>query len=283
MRALGAALSGPAAPTFSLAEDITVDGSPATELLRRVESGALDLCYFASSYLASRVPALLAFDIPFAFADRAAAYRALDGALGRLVAARVAACTGFTVLALWDNGFRHLSNRLRPIAGPEDCRDMSIRTLDNRLHQDVFRSFGFDPVTIDVRDLAAAVREKRVDAQENPLTNTVNFGLHRTHRYHSLTGHLFGVALLLANRAWYAGLPDNARAEIDRAVLTATTAQRQYAQAEDARCLAALAAEGAEVLPPDRLQLDAFREAAASVREGALHGLDPDIRAALEA
>ena len=119
-------------PGFSLLEDITADGSPATALLRRVESGALDLCCFASSYLASRVPALLAFDIPFAFADRAAAYRALDGALGRLIAAQVAEQTGFTLLAFWDNGFRHLSNRMRPIVQSNDCRGMTIRTLDIR-------------------------------------------------------------------------------------------------------------------------------------------------------
>ena len=34
---------------------------------------------------------------------------------------------------------------------------------------------GFSPVTIDVKDLVRAVETHEVDAQENPLTNTVNF------------------------------------------------------------------------------------------------------------
>ncbi len=264
MRALGAALPG-----FSLLENVTADGSAATDLLRRVESGELDLCYFASSYLAARAPALLAFDIPFAFADRASAYRAVDGELGRLVAAEVAARTGFAVLAFWDNGFRHLSNRARPLARPEDCRGLSIRTLDNQLHQDVFRSFGFRPIMIDVRDLPEAVRDGTVDAQENPLTNTVNFGLHRTHRFHSLTGHLFGVAPLLANRTWYEGLGAR-RGRAGQGGPGCDRVQRRYAQEEEARCLAILAEDGAEVLAAGQVELAAFRAAASPVSEAAL-------------
>ncbi|GAC1338822.1 MAG: hypothetical protein NVSMB18_05950 [Acetobacteraceae bacterium] len=267
LQAMGAALGG--APGFSLVADVTQDGSKATALLAQVESGALDLCYFASSYLAARVPALLSLDLPFTFADREAAYRALDGALGDVLRAAVGAGTGFVVLALWDNGVRHLSNRVRPLARPADCRGLTIRTLDNALHRDVFASFGFRPITIDVRDLPAAVHEGRVDAQENPLTNTVNFGLHRTHRFHSLTGHLFGVALLLANRGWYERLPAGRRAVLDAAVAEASGLQRQFAAAEDARCLAVLRVDGAEVLGAEALDLPAFRQAASGLRDAA--------------
>lgn len=281
VHALAAALSRSGGPALAFLEDITRDGSPAVDLLARVERGAIDLCYFASSYLAFRVPALLGFDVPFSFGDRDAACRALDGALGRLASEQVRARTGFVVLALWDNGVRHLSNRLRPLAGPGDCRGLTIRTQDNRLHQDVFRSFGFRPVAIDVRDLAAAVRDGTVDAQENPLTNTVNFGLHRTHWFHSLTGHLFGVALLLANRSWHEALPAATRDALDRAVRETTGLQRRLALEEDARCRRVLEAEGAQVLGPHALNLAAFRQAAAPVRDAALAELDPAVCAAL--
>ena len=90
---------------------------------------------------------------------------------------------------------RHFSNRLHPIRHPRDCLGMKIRTLDNALHQQVFRALGFEPVTIDVKDMPAAIASGAVDAQENPLTNTLNFGLHRTHRHISMTSHFFGVAL----------------------------------------------------------------------------------------
>lgn len=268
---------------LTVTPDITGDGSKATDLLARVEAGTLDLCYFASSYLAARVPALAAFDLPFTASDRTAAYRQVDGALGRYLAGAVRGATGFTVLAFWDNGFRHLSNRLRPLAHPDDCAGVSIRTLDNALHQAMFASFGFRPVAIDVRDLADAVRLHRVDAQENPLTNTVNFGLHQTHRFHSLTAHVFGVALLLANTGWLDLLAPDARRVLDLGVAEATAFQRDLATAEDRRCRVALHESGAEILGPDDIDREAFIQAAKPVRDAAMAGFDDELRAVLQA
>jgi C4-dicarboxylate-binding protein DctP len=263
---------------LAITPDITGDGSRATELLTRVEQGSLDLCYFASSYLAARVPALGAFDLPFAAADRVHAYHALDGQLGFAVQEAVADGTGFTVLAFWDNGFRHLSNRLHPIAHPRDCQGLRIRTLDNAGHQAIFRSFGFQPIAIDVRDLADAVRLHTVDAQENPLTNTVNFRLQETHRFHSLTSHFFGVALLLANTAWLNALPEDARSVLEQSVAAATVLQRETAEAEDAHCLAALTQSGCAVLAPHEIDLAAFRVACLGLRKSAVASLPDGIR-----
>ena len=267
---------------LGMTPDITGDGSKATDLLARVEAGSLDLCYFASSYLAGRVPELEVFDLPFVASDRLQAYHRLDGRLGQLVGEAVVRDTGFVVLGFWDNGFRHLSNRLHPIARLGDCAGLSIRTLDNAQHQATFRAFGFHPMAIDVRDLADAVRLHTVDAQENPLTNTVNFGLHESHPFHSLTSHFFGVALLLANRDWLEGLAPDARAVVMAAAQEATQVQREEAASADAKCLAALAASGCDVLTADDIEIQAFVEASQNVRQAILAKLSPDIRACLD-
>src|SRR5947209_4548691 len=102
--------------------DVTQRGHRAAELLDMVERGDLDACYFASSYLAGRVPSLNLLDLPFPTGDRLAAHGEVDGAAGSRIAQGIAAATGFRVLAFWDNGFRHISNRLRPIRRPDDCR-----------------------------------------------------------------------------------------------------------------------------------------------------------------
>jgi hypothetical protein len=125
-----------------LTPNITEQGRKASDLLTLVEGGELDLCYFSSSYLAGRVPSLRVLDLPFLVTDRERAYWALDGDLGKRLADDIGTATGFRVLAYWDNGFRHFSNRLRPIRHPRDCQGMKIRTLDNALHQQVFRALG---------------------------------------------------------------------------------------------------------------------------------------------
>ena len=154
---------------------------------------------------------------------------------------------------------RHISNRLRPIRHPGDCRGMRIRTLDNAMYQRMLAAVGFTPVVIDVRDLVRAVEAHEVDAQENPLTNTVNFGLHRTHRHLSLTSHFHGVALLLANRTWFEGLAPAIQSAVLAAAADAAAAQRQWAIDEDAVCLERLRREGVAIVPAEEIDFAAFR------------------------
>jgi TRAP-type C4-dicarboxylate transport system substrate-binding protein len=243
-------------------DNVTTAGRRAADLLAMTEGGELDICYFSSSYLAARVPSLGLFDRPFGFEDREAAHAAMDGAAGRRLAEDLARATNLRVLAFWDNGLRHISNRLRPIRTPADCRGLRIRTLDNALHQAFFRRLGFEPVFLDVRDLPRAIADGRVDAQENPLTNVVNFGMQAHHRFVSLTGHLFGAALLLANGARLSAWPRPLREAVRGIAVDITAAQRSDAIAEDAACHEQLLAEGVQILGPDDIDRAAFRRAA---------------------
>jgi len=251
-----------AAAEISLTEDITATGRRADELLTMTEGDELDVCYFSSSYLAARVAPLELFDRPFRFADREAAYALLDGPTGQRLIDDVARATDFRVLGFWDNGFRHISNGRHPIRRPADCQGLRIRTLDNALHQAFFRRLGFEPVFIDVKHLAEAVASGTVDAQENPLTNIVNFGLQRYHRFVSLTAHLLGVALLLVSRRRFDGWPAEVRAALDAAAALATSAQRREATAEDGLCYDRLLADGVQFTSGRDLDRAAFERAA---------------------
>ncbi len=248
---------------FEFEGDITATGHKAADLLAMVESGALDMCYFASSYLAERVPALELLDLPFTITDRAQAYRLLDGELGALLTARIGAATGYRVLGYWDNGFRHFSNDTRPIHTPADCQGLRIRTLSSALHQRSFAMLGFEPVALDVRELRDAVANGRVEAQENPLTTLHVFGLHEHHRHVTLSGHFFGAALLLCNAAAYARWPEVVRHTVDAAAAEATAAQRGFAAAADDTVLAALRQAGNTVTALTPAETRGFADAVA--------------------
>jgi C4-dicarboxylate-binding protein DctP len=265
---------------IELTPNITEHGHKAADLLKMVEGGDLDLCYFSSSYLAERVRSLRLLDLPFLIADRLRAYSRLDGPLGDRLADEISRETGFRALTFWDNGFRHVTNRLRPIRRPDDCRGMKIRTLDNALHREIFQALGFEPVTIDVKDLPAAVASGAVDAQENPLTNTVNFGMHRTHRHISLTSHFFGVALLLVNRERFDNWSADARQLVQAAAATATQAQRNFAAREDIDCLARLEKDGCKIVAAGEIDRAAFDSVVADVRNRELARIDPRLVAA---
>lgn len=272
---LDAATNG--AARLELVPDVTALGRPATDLFAMVEGSELDLCYFAASYLARRVPDLAAFDLPFQVRDRVAVHAALDGALGAALAARVAARTGFALVAAWDNGFRHFTNAHRPLVAPTDCRSLRIRTMDSALHKAGFAALGFEPVYIDVKDYPAAVRSGAVDAQENPLTNTVNFGVQAVHPHLTLSGHFFGLTLVLANRARLEALPPVIRAGLEAALVDATAAQRGFAVESDRDCRAVIEAAGVSIVEADGFDRSAFEAATAGVVSAAAASLDPEI------
>lgn len=256
-------------------------GHKAADALAMVARGDMDVCYFQSSYLAA-VPSLRALDLPFLITDRERIYAKLDGALGARLAADIAAGTPYRVLGWWDNGFRHMSNAVRPIRVPADCAGLRMRTLASPLHQEIFASFGFVPVPVDPSELTQAVATGKVDAQENPLTNLIQFGIHRHHRHVSLTTHFFGAAPLLVNAARYEALGIEGREALQEAAREATAAQRGFAQEEDVRCLDLLKEEGAAVVPPEEVDTAAFRAAATRIFAREAEAAGRDVMAALE-
>jgi len=272
-----ARLAGPDV-TVEFVQNIVEQGHKAADLLTMTEGGDLDGCYFSSSYLAGRVPELALFDQHFAVPTRAHAYGVLDGFLGQRLAQEVAANTGYVVMNYWDNGLRHITSAV-PIKSVADCTGLKLRTLANEDHQRVFRALGFDPHAIDVRDLPEAVTTRRVDAQENPLTNTLNFGIHETHRHILLTRHLLGVALVLFNAKRLAELEPAHRAGLQRAVDRATQAQRRFAEDDDDICSAELRAQGVELTELDDATRTAFAQATRPEVDITRASFSPELRA----
>tara|TARA_R110002110_G_scaffold30683_21_gene108565 strand:- start:3644 stop:4555 length:912 start_codon:yes stop_codon:yes gene_type:complete len=247
-----------------LSINVTADGIAAGSLFSGTETGDFDVCYMASGYLSERVPSLDLLDVPFSVLDRLKAYAALDGNVGDVLRRDIRACTGLHVMAFWDNGFRHVSNSVRSIRHPRDCDALVIRTLNNQSYMDLLQDLGFRPVVTDVKELVEKVCSGAVDAQENPLTNLVNFGLHEYHRYVTMTSHIFGVVLFAANGQWWDGLSDARRSRVEAAARTATAVQRQASIEDDSKLLKVLIDDGVEVLSSDDIDLQAFRDASAA-------------------
>jgi TRAP-type transport system periplasmic protein len=243
---------------FELDGNIVARGHNAADLLEWVRTGNIELCYFSTSYLADVAPDTAVLDLPFVVARREQAYAALDGVLGQRLSEQLAEAAGYRVLGYFDNGFRHWTNSVRPIRAPADCKSLRIRTLFSEIHQDVFRTLGFEPVPLDVKDLLAAVRAGKVDAQDNPLTNIYNFAIHDHHRHITLSAHFWGAAVLLCNGAAFARWPQEVRDAMVAAAGEATTEQRRMAAAEDQEALAKLSASGCEIVGLSTAERAAF-------------------------
>lgn len=226
------------------------------DLLWMAEHGILTLSYQSTSYLADRVPELEFADLPFLFADVDKARSAMDGALGAYLSRKIEERIGYRVLGYFENGYRHLSNRLRPVRTPTDLAGMRIRLMPGRIHYRTFELLGTIPFSLDLKPGLEAIVAGTVDAQENPLANTVDYGAHKVHRYHTLTGHCYLSRGIYMNRAAFESWPAALQTGIQKAAREAVVAQRQLAVEEEKLARKAIEDTGGEIVelsPDERL------------------------------
>jgi TRAP-type C4-dicarboxylate transport system substrate-binding protein len=170
-----------------------------------------------------------------------------------------------------------VTNRVRPIRSPGDCKGLRIRTQMSALHAEAVAAMGFEPIPVDVKEFAEQIAGDRFQAQENPLTNTFNFGVHRHHRYFTLTGHLFGASAFVCNAKVFAGWDTATREAVEHASRIATRHQHELAAKEDAAILAQLDPAQNEVIALDDAERGAFVRAVAPVLARHRAEIDPKL------
>jgi tripartite ATP-independent transporter DctP family solute receptor len=236
-------------------------GYKAEEIWWLVESGILTLGYQSSSYLTDRVPELSIADLPFLFRDNHHARGAMDGALGkRLVQAMESKCN-YRILGWYENGFRHISNRLRTVRMPADLKDMHIRVLPSKIQERTFELLGARPEIMDLTDAIRMIKAGEIDAQENPLTNTVTYGVHKFHRYHTISNHFYISRPIFLHRPSFDGWPDDLKAAMQKAVAESVAFQRDLHVKEEEDAERAIKAEGCEIVELNAEQHKAFAAA----------------------
>jgi TRAP-type transport system periplasmic protein len=229
-------------------------GYRAEDILWLVEHGILTLGYQSSSYLTDRVPELGIVDFPFLFKTNDEARAAMDGELGKHLARHVEDRAGYRILGWFENGFRHISNRLRTVRLPSDMAGMRIRVLPSKVHAKTFELLGAVPLRMDLTEAIAGIKAGTIDAQENPFANTVTYGVHKFHRFHTVTNHFYISRPIFLHRAAFDAWPERLQQAMREAVTAAVQFQRDLGVTEDAEARAAIESEGCEIttLAPDQ-------------------------------
>jgi TRAP-type transport system periplasmic protein len=243
--------------------NIMDSGHRAEDILWLVENGEITLGYQSSSYLTDRVPELGFVDLPFLFDQRDKARTAIDGALGNFLAAAIEDRVNYRILGWFENGFRQISNRLHRVRAPADLKGMRIRVLPSEVQAKTFALLGAVPLRWDLTEAIAAIKAGTIDAQENPFANTVTYGVHNFHRFHTVTNHFYISRPIFLHRPAFDTWPQDLQAAMRRAVKAAIVFQRELAIEEDREARAAIEAAGCEIAELTADEHGQFRAAVA--------------------
>ena len=218
----------------------------ASAMLKALQNGSLDISANTQGPVSIIVPEFNAFGMPFLFADSAAAWKVLDGPVGKQLVKK-SASKGLIVLGLWDNGIRHFSNSVRPLLKPSDFVGLKIRTPADSVTIDIVEALGAKTQQINFTDLYTALRLGVVDGQENPLINVKEAKLQEVQKFFSLTGHKYEITpFLMGQKTWDTLAPAD-REIILEAAAESTRYQRMLIQKAENEAYNALVAQGVRI------------------------------------
>ncbi len=231
------------------------------ENVEAVQEGILDMTSTSLSLLGNFGGEVGVFDLPYLFSSREHVYKVLDSDLGWEVAAPLEN-ENLKLVAYWENGFRHVTNNVKPIERPEDLQGLRIRTPESPEYVQTFQGFGAQAIPMAWPEVFTALQQGVIDGQENPFGNIYDGRLQEVQRYLSLTSHVYAGNGVVINLERFESFEPQVQEWIMEAAAEAKPLQRQYVQDMEAHFRSELEAGGMQVNDAD---IPAFVEAAGPV------------------
>ena len=132
------------------------------ERLQALQMGTLEASISALPRMASALPAVQVFDLPFLFPSYEVLFKVADGPVGKEVCAQMEKKLKIKGVAFWHTGFKQFTANI-PIRKPEDFKGIKVRTMENPFLIAQFRALDANPVPIDFHELYTSLQQKVVE------------------------------------------------------------------------------------------------------------------------
>jgi len=198
---------------------VTVFGSSQlgddTEMMQKVKLGTLDMT-LPSTVMSSLVPAYGLFEMPYLVRDRDHMKR-IEKEIVWPTLAPLAEKSGYKVIAVWENGFRQITNNAHPIKVPEDLRGIKLRVPKGKWRIKMFQAYGASPSAMGFSEVFVALQTGVMDGEENPLTQIYTAKFQEVQKFLSMTDHVYTPAYLVVSVRKWASLPADQRKAVEEA------------------------------------------------------------------
>lgn len=197
-----------------------------------LQSGAVHYLAPGTAKFAVTVPQWQVFDLPYAFANKEAAYKVIDGPITQELY-KLLNSQKMLGVAMWDNGFRYFTNSKKEMRKPDDFKGLKFRA-DGKPAERLVQALGGTAQVMAFAEVFNALQQGVVDGQLNTFSNIYSMKFHEVTKYMTLSGTMSYLGYAVVTGAdWYAKLPDSQRKILDQAMKDATAYERQIAQTEN--------------------------------------------------
>lgn len=232
------------------------------EMLQKLKLGTLDLS-LPSTVMSSEAAEFGLFEMPYLVKDRKH-MAAIEKEIVWPKLAPAAKAKGLQLVSVWENGYRHLTNNVRPIDKPADLGGIKLRTPKGEWRVRMFKAYGANPSPMKFSELFTALQTGVMDGQENPLTQIYSSKLYEVQKYLSLSGHVYSPAYLVAGAKKWEKLPADVRSALESSARETQAFVYETAARLEGELLGKIKASGIKVNEVDKA---AFIAASKSIYE----------------
>lgn len=220
------------------------------ELLQKLKLGTVDLA-LPSTVMSSESDLFGIFEMPYLVKDR----KHMSAIEKEVFWPRLAPETekkGLKVLAVWENGYRHITNSKRPIKAPSDLQGIKLRVPEGKWRVKMFQTYGANPSPMKFSEVFTALQTGVMDGQENPFSQIYSAKFHEVQKFLSLTGHVYTPAYVTAGSKKWASLPADVRKVLEDTAKELQSFVYATAEKDENDLLARMRAGGTQVNDADK-------------------------------
>jgi TRAP-type transport system periplasmic protein len=170
------------------------------ELMKKLKLGTVDLA-LPSTVMSSQVPAFGLFEMPYLVKNREHMAKIRDQVVNPTLVP-IAEKAGYRIIAVWENGFRQITNNKHPIKVPADLQGIKLRVPGGTWRVKMFKAYGANPSPLAFSEVFVALQTGVMDGEENPLAQIYPARFYEVQKYLSMTGHVYTPAYVTAGASW---------------------------------------------------------------------------------
>ena len=230
------------------------------ELLQKLKLGTVNFA-LPSTVMSTVADEFGLFEMPYLVKDRNHMGR-IEKEIFWSQIEPAAEAKGYKILAVWENGFRHITNNLKPINTPADLQGIKLRTPKGAWRVKMFKSYGANPTPMSFSEVFTALKTGVIDGQENPFAQIYSAKFQEVQKYLSLSGHVYTPAYVTVGIDAWEKLPADVRQVLEETAKETQAYVYETAAKMETDLLSKLKAGGMAVNEPDK---DAFVKASKGI------------------
>jgi tripartite ATP-independent transporter DctP family solute receptor len=230
------------------------------QMMRGIKIGAPEM-FLPSTVMSTTEQKFGVFEMPYLIVSRAHMRKVAENKQTQSALLERLPARGMRILGVWENGFRHITNNLRPIEKPEDLKGIKLRVPGGVWRVKMFKDYGANPSPMPLAEVYSALQSGVMDGQENPFPQIASAKFHEVQKFLSLSGHVYTPAYLVIGEDVWAKLPKDVQTTLSKIAWD----MGDFARSEGERLDKELMSKIAPPMKANEVDKDAFIKASKGI------------------